>query len=40
MKNIALRPLQIARIVATGLLGLGALGASHAQEKFTYMTNW
>jgi NitT/TauT family transport system substrate-binding protein len=40
MKNTAFRPLKIARMVAIGLLGLGALSASHAQEKFTYMTNW
>jgi NitT/TauT family transport system substrate-binding protein len=31
---------RLARTLATGLLGLGALGAVQAQEKFTYMTNW
>jgi NitT/TauT family transport system substrate-binding protein len=31
---------RFARTVAAGLLGLGALGAAQAQDKFTYMTNW
>jgi NitT/TauT family transport system substrate-binding protein len=31
---------RLARTLATGLIGLGALGAAQAQEKFTYMTNW
>ena len=31
---------RLARTLATGLLGLGALTAAQAQEKFTYMTNW
>ena len=26
--------------LAAGLLALGALGSAHAQEQFTYMTNW
>ncbi len=28
------------RALVTSLLGLCALGTTHAQEKFTYMTNW
>jgi NitT/TauT family transport system substrate-binding protein len=31
---------RLARPLVAGLLGLGALGAAQAQEKFTYMTNW
>jgi len=34
------RAARLARPVVAGLLGLGALGAAQAQEKFTYMTNW
>jgi len=30
----------IRRALAAGLLALGALGRAHAQEPFTYMTNW
>jgi NitT/TauT family transport system substrate-binding protein len=30
----------IRRTLAAGLLALGALGSAHAQEQFTYMTNW
>lgn len=33
-------PTTLARGLAVGLLGLGALSAAQAQEKFTYMTNW
>ena len=28
------------RALAASLLTLGALGSAHAQEQFTYMTNW
>jgi len=31
---------RVARTIAAGLLGLGALGSAQAQDKFTYMTNW
>jgi NitT/TauT family transport system substrate-binding protein len=34
------RAARLARPLVAGLLGLGALGAAQAQEKFTYMTNW
>jgi NitT/TauT family transport system substrate-binding protein len=42
MKNVSLLPTKsgLARTIAASLLGLGALGAAQAQEKFTYMTNW
>ena len=36
----ASRATRLVRPLAAGLLGLGALGAAQAQEKFTYMTNW
>jgi NitT/TauT family transport system substrate-binding protein len=28
------------RVLATSLLALGAVGSTHAEEKFVYMTNW
>jgi NitT/TauT family transport system substrate-binding protein len=31
---------RLSKLGAAVLLGLGAMGAAHAQEKFTYMTNW
>lgn len=34
------RAARLARPVGAALLGLSALGAAQAQEKFTYMTNW
>lgn len=37
MKKSAAR---ISTIASALLLGLGAAGTAHAQEKFTYMTNW
>ena len=34
------RAARLARPLGAALLGLSALGAAQAQEKFTYMTNW
>jgi NitT/TauT family transport system substrate-binding protein len=34
----SLRPIR--RVFAASLLALGAVGSAHAQEQFTYMTNW
>jgi NitT/TauT family transport system substrate-binding protein len=34
------RTARLARPLGAALLGLSALGAAQAQEKFTYMTNW
>ena len=40
MNNILSSYRPIRRVFAAGLLALGAVGSAHAQEQFTYMTNW
>jgi len=40
MSDTTYRPSRLLRTLATSLLGLAAVSAGHAQEKFTYMTNW